>query len=409
MVDIEKDAKALLDNAKKKRAESKGAAPGSSPKKEKTEEEIEKETKAEAEETARAEQSKKDKGILSKKEEELNDEERKRKTEILDIKKKEDEKILSTPDDKLDDAGKKHKAELKAQKPSKLELRVHKLVDEIDKLKKDKEKSADKDTRIGTLEGELADIKKNLSMSSDDLFNKKVKEGNALRISKEIEEDKDKPREERREMSDEELNDWLTEDLVNAQRWISKNTLKRTIEDDAYREMIVGAKKRKELLVKQKPFQDRVVAKHPELNTEDREKALEAEGKKPEEIFEILVKENEKYRVVTEIIKENPKKYLNADNGPELVAVEMEKRLSKPEGGEESEIDKLVKQVSVLATELERVKGLDVSITSTRSVEPKKDDNELGKKQSDLAKEVGLDPKKIATRVKIREAKGHGR
>ena len=284
-------------------------------------------------------------------------------------------------------------------------------MDEINKLKKDKDKNADKDARIKTLEGELADVKTTLSMTPDDLFNKKVKEESVLRISKQIEEDKDKPREERREMSKEALEEWLSEDLVDAQRWISKNTFKRTIEDDAYREMMVSAKNQKKLYDKQKPYKDKVMAKHPELNTSEREKALETEGKKPKEIHEILVKENEKYRIVFEIVKENPTKYLHADNGPELVEIEMEKRLGKPKEkeGEESAIDKLVKQVADLATELERVKGLDVSLASNRSPVKKEDTNEMDKKQSDLASEVGLDPKKIATRVKAREAKGHGR
>jgi len=409
-MDIEKDAKALLDNAKKKNAEAKGAAKGSSPKNQKTKEEREKEEKAKAEEAAKAEQAEKDKGILSKKEEELNEDEKKRKDELVDIKKKEDEKILSTPDDRLDNAGKKHKAELKAQKPSKLELRVHKLVDEIDKLKKDKEKSADKDTRIKGLEGQLADIQKNLSMTPDDLFNKKVKEEGILRISKQIEEDKDKPREERREMSDEELNEWLGEDLVAAQRWIGKNTLKRTIEEDAYREMIIDAKRRKELSDKQKPYMNKVLAKHPELSISEREKALEAEGKKPKEIHEILMGENEKYRIVTEIVKENPKKYLNTDNGPELVEIELEKRLSgagtKKE--ETSKLNELEKKLTEVTAELERVKNLDVGITSNRSSE-KKEESEMDKKLSNLATEVGLDSKKVADRVKTRTAKGYGR
>ncbi len=408
---FEKDAKALLDDAKKKRAEAKGAAPGSSPKKEKTKEELEKEEKVKAEETQKAEQVKKDEGILSKKEEELNDEEKKRKGELLDIKKKEDEKILSTPDDRLDDAGKKRKADIKAKKPSKLELRVHGLVDEIGKLKKDKEKSADKDTRIKILESELVDVKKTLSMTPDDLFNKKVKEERALRISKQIEEDKDKPREERREMSNEALNEWLDEDRAGAQRWISRNELNRTIEDDAYREMFSSAKKRKELSDKQKPFSDKVLTKHPELDIGEREKALKTEGKEPEEIHKILLEENEKYRLCTEIVKENPKKYLTTDNGPELVMVEMEKRLSgvgtKKE--EASRLDVLEKKLSDVLAENERLRNLDVSITSNRSAEPINEEIELGKKLKNLASEVGLPVDKVLARIKTRELKGHGR
>ena len=49
MVDFDKGAKALLDDAKKKRAEARGAAPASPAKKEKTKEELDAEAKVKAE------------------------------------------------------------------------------------------------------------------------------------------------------------------------------------------------------------------------------------------------------------------------------------------------------------------------------------------------------------------------
>ena len=47
------------------------------------------------------------------------------------------------------------------------------------------------------------------------------------RINKYLEEDKDKPREERREMSKEELDNWYLEDMPEAQDWVSNRAIRR--------------------------------------------------------------------------------------------------------------------------------------------------------------------------------------
>lgn len=401
MVDIAKDAKALLEDAKKKRAESKGAASASSAGKQKTEEELEKErVEAEAKEKAEA-KAKKDGEILSKKDGELNDEEKKRKVALLDIKKKEDEKLLSTPDNELDEKGKKRKAELVKAKPSKMELRIHELVDEIGKLKKEGKKSAEKDKRIEILEEELAAVKKTLSMTPEDLFKQKVKEISSTRISKHIEEDKGKPREERREMTTEELNDWMAEDAVVAQEWIADRAIRRR--DDKRRDNIKQG---------QHQSYQKVLKDNPKMDMDkalERGKALREEGKSDDEISKVLAEEFLECVIAAVVMEESPY-LLNYPNGPEIVAKEVKRRMAKPDTKKEdtSKIDDLEKKITELSAELERVKNLDVSIISNRSPVVE-EETDMGKKLSQLAAEVKLDPKKVAARVKDRESKGHGR
>ena len=89
---------------------------------------------------------------------------------------------------------------------------------------------------------------------------------------------------------------------------------------------------------------------------------------------------------------------------------EMEKRLNKTgtKDEEDSKITKLEQQLAEVSAELDRLKGIDVGITSTRSPD-KVQLTEMDAKLRNLAKEVGLPEGKVLERVKERERKGYGR
>ena len=330
---------------------------------------------------------------------------------------KEDERILDAPDDKLDDKAKTRKTELlkikdKKSKQDKLDKRFSELTSKI----KDLETSGkSKNGEMDALKKELADLKKSPASEKDD---EKKLEKKAIedRITKLIEEDKGKPREERREMNDEDLADWLTEDLANAQAWISERTLDRRLFRETYREATRDYKARIALYGRQKPYEDKILAKHPELNTKAREEALKAEGKKPEEIHKILCAENEKYKIVTEIIRANPKEYLDKDNGAELIELELEKRLTKPakektDAEKKAEADKLKADEEArirgegAAAEAERLANLDENISSSREGD-RDTKSDTDKKREALASKVGISKEALAKSVARRKEMG---
>lgn len=375
VVDIEKDAKELLAKAKKERGEPKGAPPASSPEK-KTKEELEKEAKikadkekvdAEAKKKADAEaQTKKDEELLSKKDEELNEDDKKRKGELV-----------------------------KGKEKSNTQKRFDELTKKIKLLEKDSE--AGKAAAI-----ELADLKKRLNMTPEELFKQKIKEEGSTRITKYTEEDKDKPREERREMTKEELNDWITEDLVEAQEWISKRTLRRQKEE--------GQDK---LTIAQNQSYQKVLKENPKMDfdkVKERGAALKNEGKTNDEIGTIIAEEFPECAMSFVVANESPH-FGSYPNGPELIAKEVKRRLSKVDANKEesSKVEKLEKELAELSAENARLKGIDVSINSTRTPEPKVEESDMGNKLKTLASEVGLDPKKVADREKKRETAGYGR
>lgn len=373
----------------KEKAEPKGAASASSAETQKTKEELEKENKAKVDAVKEAEeQTKKDEVILSKKDEELNDEEKSRKAEVLKTKK---------PESKT--------------KEEKMELRIHELVDKVDKLEKSgtatKADLETAKTNAETAKKELDDLKKSLSMSPEDKVKTKVKDEIGKLRNKYLDEDKSKPREERREMTKEELEDWRQEDFDAASEWANRRTLRRVQEERKLFADEVMTLKANEILDKQEESQKRVFVKHPELNNDKRREELIKQGKSKEEVLKILQDESPKYKLCLEILNENRDKYMLAENGPELIVEEMEKRLPKEKPEETPKADEEVVKLKARIAELEAERDLDTSITSTRHGDTHPSETEIDKKQAEIAKKVGLDPAKVAARVKARKERGY--
>ncbi|MDD4479380.1 MAG: hypothetical protein PHD64_10070, partial [Mesotoga sp.] len=334
-------------------------------------------------------QTKQDETILAKKDEELMADEKTRKLEILKSKK---------PESKT--------------KEEKMELRIHELVDKMDKLEKSGTATkAELDAAKADSEKakkELADLKKSLSMTSEDKIKSKVKDEVKKLRETYLSEDKEKPREERREMTKDELDEWRMEDVDAANEWSVRRSLRRVEEERRVFSDEVMTHKATEILDKQEESQKRVFTKHPELDNDKRKDELLKQGKSKEEVLKILCDENPKYKACLDILNENREKYMLSPDGPELIATEMEKRLGKetPKASTE-EIEKLKAEVERLKAEKEELEGLDTSHGSTRHGNPPpSDETELDKKQVELAKKVKLDPSKLKARVKYRKEQG---
>jgi hypothetical protein len=379
-----KEANKNLDE--KKKEESKGASPDSSAEKQKTEEQKKQELFRQQEE-----QAKKDEAILAKKDEDLNAEEKERKKVLLS--KASEDKV-----EKRKQEIQKEIDELIAKKKS-LEAEVgekEKIAKEIEALKKEKEK----------LSKEAEPAQKANEAEEEAKFE-------AERIAKYLEEDKNLPREQRREMSKEDLEEWLLEDMVAAQEWIVQRTLRRAKEKRESMQKRNEEKFVKTLIEKQTESAIKTAQKHPELDTSKREAELQAEGKTKEEIHNILYKENQKYRICADIVKEWREKnqqLLLKENTPELVVAEMEKRLKaekkkEPEKNVESETERLQKMLEEKEAEIARLKSLDTGINSSTGKElpPKKELSEFEKKQLEIAARAGIPKDKLIERIKRRK------
>jgi len=384
-MDIDKKAKELLEEAKKlRKGESKDASSAPSAETKKTKEELEKE-KLDKEKVDLEAKAKQDEEILKKKDEELDADEKKRKGELLEVQKKDDEK--------------------------KEKSNVQKRIDELTASRKTLEKDvlaekADKEAikaQLAKVEAELGTLKKDLSKTPQDILKENIKKEMSTRREKYIEEDKKLDKTERREMIQEELDEWKNEDWDSANEWITRRSLRRVREEEGYVQQKRDGEMFSNLLKKQSESEKKLIEKHPELNVAERTKALEEEGKKPDEIFKTLCEENPKYKLASEILKSSPEKFVLSEKGPELISEELDKRLSKV--NETSEVEEMKKELAEVKAELERVKSLDSPITSNRSSETK-NEPEMTSELRNLSKELGLDENKVIARAKKREESG---
>lgn len=301
--------------------------------------------KAEEEKAASdAKAAEEEKRLLEAKEEDLSEEDKTKKKELLILKKTEKE----------------------AQRDANIQKRIDELVGE---LKAEKAARIQDKEKISELESKLSNLKSTVERAPEKA-QQEIKNLEASRIKKYEEEDQSLPRNERREMSRDELESWLAEDLVAAQEWIADRQLRRRDEraNDIRKlnsEPDSESRNKAEIIVtKQQESKERVSKKHPELDVAKRIEELTQKGKTPKEIETIIFAENPKAKAVAEILRENPDKYLLAENGPELLAEEMERRMThKSESVEEREA-----RLREEGAEAERLRqaNIDTGIHSTR-------------------------------------------
>lgn len=289
-------------------------------------------------------QAKKDAELLVKKDEEIKDEaEKKRKAELLEKQQKEEEAKLST-----DDRIKKVKDE------------SQKRIDEISNRLKQVEDKSSKEAQTLRQELELerkskAELEKKIAAPVKEDVVALVKKEEKERQTKYLQEDNSKPREERREMNKDELDDWMLEDQTEAVAWIQRRELRRAIETHQNISAKQLESKTKNLMEKQIQSFSRVLIKHPELDVKARKEALKAEGKSETEIETALRQENAKYRLSMDIAEQHPE-WRTAEDAPELLIAELEKQLAKQPASEKNEeVEALKKQIEELSSKVEEL------------------------------------------------------
>lgn len=336
------------------------------------------ESSKQAAEAAAAKAAAEEATLLTAKDEDLDDEGRKKKEIVLENTRKREaeeaqkaeEELLSKPEASLSadeltrrkDLIHKRNEAREAEKQAKIQSRIDEIVGE---LKAEREERRKDKAKIEALDAELKQLR---GGNSEEVLEQRA----AQRIQKYIAEDANKPKHQRREMSDEDLQEWIVEDMVAAQRWLAKQEYRREREAEQDRLEVSGklpdsAKAQADEVIRQQAIsRAKAEAKHPELNIKNRVSELRAQGKSDADIQSIIFKENPKARIASEILKEGHEKYITAPNGPEMLAEEVERRLAKSSNTESQEDrdERIAREAA--ERERQRIASVDASLNSTR-------------------------------------------
>jgi hypothetical protein len=290
-------------------------------------------------------QAKLDAELLSKKDEEIKDEaEKKRKTELLEKRAKEEDAKLSAE-----------------ERIEKIKAATQKRIDELsNKLKETQDKSS-KEAQV--LRQELETLRKEKEAPREEDVLTLVEREESERVRKYLDEDKSLPLDRRREMPDEEIDEWLLTDQKAAIAWIQRREFRREIEKRQNLLLKQQEGVSKKLFERQTQSYMRVLEKHPELNIVARKKELMDGGMSEDEAISEIRKDNKKLHIMLDYSEKHPELKTNPQ-APELAMKEMEKLL---EGKNEnsSEVDELRKQVETLSAEIARLSSTDEGIGST--------------------------------------------
>ena len=330
---VKKDAEAKA----KAEAESKGAAAEES-----STETVDKTDKTEGTEKEANSEEKSDVELLKAEDKDLTEPEKVRKEDI--IKKAE---AAKTPEQKLKE----------------WQDTTQKRIDELSgNLKAEREGRRQDSDVIKNLEGRIAtmqaELEKTGSIESDSVRDYKT---DKERYAKMVVEDKDLPREARREMSDDELEEYLLENHREANEWLVRRELRR-------RDDILERQKSRQAATTIKQKAETFFKEFPGCNQETRHKELVQSGKTDAQAIEILMGENDDFKMMMNVIKENPS-FSNPENGPELLAAEMKRRKTQTQ----SNVDKttftkedveMAKQQAAEA-ERQRLASIDTGLTSS--------------------------------------------
>lgn len=341
-----------------------------------------KKVQREADEAAKAEELKKDSQEPEKKEPVEKKEEPQeplKKEPVVELNEDEEDSLLERDEQELSDDEKAKKVELArlrdeesaeikiARVKRKSEKRINNLVDKLKNLDstRDAEKKALSE-KITALEAKL-----------DGLAKPSVDQGyvdaEKTRIAQYLEEDKNLPKEQRREMTAEEWEELNEENPLEAQRWVQRNESRR--KDDREADVMKDTAKDNadKFIGKQNESVARMLTKYPNTRPTARVEELKAEGKGLAEVQETLNKEFPEYEICDKIVKENPD-WIQKENFGDLVLAELDKRIAdykKPEPKEEPKLftEEEVQKKIEEATKMEstRRENVDTSITSTRN------------------------------------------
>lgn len=332
------------------------------------------EKKQEEEKKSLAKKTEQEKAILTKPESELTEEEKAKKSAVIENQKKaqeaEDEKLLQSKDEELDESQAEKKATLiksrEKKKEAEKQANIQRRIDEISsELKAERHARVEDKKKIEDLESQLSALRDAKEPSK---IAEQVEKLEQERIAQYLKSDANLPRDKKREMSDEEIQEWFADDMVGCQRWLARQENRRERERISDTQKLSSPAKKNDVFSRQRESSVRASAKHPELFIDNRVKELKAENKSDDEIMRIIFKENKKVKIMTSILNEKPA-YLNQDNAPELLVEEMEKRLKVEENKESQEDrDQRIAQEAAEA-ERKRLSQIDTGLNSTRGKE----------------------------------------
>lgn len=293
-------------------------------------------------------------GAASKDDEQKKTEGDKSVVQQAEAQAKEDERILTADEKTLSDAEKKRKDDLIKAKEAKetpdekinrVKAESQKRIDEImGELKATKHKSEEENK---TLRAELDLLKKQINTPKDHEIKDASKKAEADRIAKYIVEDKSKPYHERREMTKEDLEEFLLEDLPGGQEWLVERNLRRRDEAAADADHSTRKQVADEFTTTQTKHADALFAKYPDIKTKDSDVS----------------------KLVNEIIQSDVKRYVEHVEGPKFVMDELDKRLAKKDEPKktitltEEELQAKIKAEA--DAEIKRRESVDEGINST--------------------------------------------
>ena len=325
--------------------------------------------------------------ILEAKEADLSDEDKAKRKEL--ITKQEAKKAEAT----------------EKEGKSNVEKRIGELTGQVKDLKRDG--TSDKET-IAKLQTQIDDLQKESNATPEQKAKEELKKVEDDRIAKYAEEDKDLPRDERREMSRDDLEEWLLEDIVSANEWMTDRLLRRRDESAKDKASEDTKSKVTEILKQQKDSEKRMMDKHPALKDAiKRRKELSDEGKNDEDINKIVLQENPTVRAFAAVMrsmtpKENEDIQL-APDGPEKLMRKVEKYMAdlkptkktKEETPEETEEREQEIANEAAEAERQRMADLDASKSSTRTSPKAVEQSDQYKQQLAVAKKSGISEERL--------------
>ena len=291
------------------------------------------------------------------------------------IKQKEELEKKVKEKKEAEEATEKEEEDKEKKRNPRAEKRIGELTRQIKELKEgDGKEKRELLARLDILEAENKELQTKSGNAPESKIKDEVNTLEDKRISQYLEEDKSLPKEQRREMSEDEYKDWLIEDMTAATDWRLEQKLRAREERRTDIMKLETKVQVDEIVKKQNSSRLRVEARHPDLNTEARTKQLAAEGKDKKAIHEQLCEENVKYKTLAKIIGEDEKmakKYMFSPDGPELLEKEMMKRLEgKKEEPKNEKITELEAEIAALKegleSEAERKARIDVGVSSKK-------------------------------------------
>lgn len=297
---------------------------------------LEQQKKELEEKSKKEEQEKKDVELQKKKAEELTDDEKKRIDQLNEEKRIAEEAKLSAEE-------KVKRVKEESQK------RINEVVNEMKQIKDKTSKEFDSlQDELKLLKQQNEELIKKVQpeLPDETSIQRQATKNQQNKINQYIQEDAKLPRENRREMSDEELDEWLLEDTAKAHRWIARQELRRERELSQEIDNLNIKYQSDYISKKQIDSIHKLVEKYPDLKNKDSEIA----------------------QGFYKFVNDNINKYGVLVNGPEEAMKDYQSNINlqknNPVNESKTRIEALEKEIEILKGQLQSERS-DEGITSS--------------------------------------------